>query len=396
MCVGSLPADDRSSGPARRPMRPPRPPLDYLTSAPPSPSAWSTITRLLRRLFRKPSDLPPVSISLYYSVSAVFYSCNLPMALQSYRQINGGELIMDYEPDTRARSWSSSPALNCQPRMSISSIVNPSSDPPREPSYPSPQVLDSNLIRIPDSPSGWLDESTPLNYFHGLDHYDPASPSATVGPCAHQYSYQQPLERSASNVYRLTPQYEFLGAQSNCYRNHVVDCNAILPETLARPSSAYPPASYVMDPERHLHRLAYHSQPNLNHHGLLENNRDTPDQLEFMQSYSPTPVVAQTPAPSLCSTQSTELDVLPTAGSRAAEDSEDCNLGRSNDEMDIDDNEPYAKLIHRALMSVPGHRMVLKEIYEWFMANTDKNKNPSSKGWQNSIRHNLSMNGVSR
>jgi len=36
----------------------------------------------------------------------------------------------------------------------------------------------------------------------------------------------------------------------------------------------------------------------------------------------------------------------------------------------------------------------LKEIYEWFEKNTDKAKINSSKGWQNSIRHNLSMNGA--
>ena len=58
-------------------------------------------------------------------------------------------------------------------------------------------------------------------------------------------------------------------------------------------------------------------------------------------------------------------------------------------------SEPYAKLIFRALMSAPHHRMVLREIYEWFERNTDKGKDPSSRGWQNSIRHNLSMNGVS-
>ena len=58
-------------------------------------------------------------------------------------------------------------------------------------------------------------------------------------------------------------------------------------------------------------------------------------------------------------------------------------------------SEPYATLIYRALMSAPGHKMVLKEIYEWFERHTEKAKDPTSKGWQNSIRHNLSMNGVS-
>lgn len=69
----------------------------------------------------------------------------------------------------------------------------------------------------------------------------------------------------------------------------------------------------------------------------------------------------------------------------------------ANNDQDTDgalSSEPYAQLIFRALKSVPGHRMVLKEIYEWFEKNTDKAKDNSLKGWQNSIRHNLSMNGV--
>jgi hypothetical protein len=56
--------------------------------------------------------------------------------------------------------------------------------------------------------------------------------------------------------------------------------------------------------------------------------------------------------------------------------------------------EPYAQLIYRALMSNPRYAMTLQEIYQWFRENTDKDKNDSSKGWMNSIRHNLSMNQV--
>ncbi|KAK1763139.1 hypothetical protein QBC33DRAFT_518938 [Phialemonium atrogriseum] len=55
--------------------------------------------------------------------------------------------------------------------------------------------------------------------------------------------------------------------------------------------------------------------------------------------------------------------------------------------------EPYARLIHRAFMSCPGRPMTLQEIYQWFRENTDKDKS-ESKGWQNSIRHNLSMNAA--
>lgn len=65
--------------------------------------------------------------------------------------------------------------------------------------------------------------------------------------------------------------------------------------------------------------------------------------------------------------------------------------------------EPYAKLIYRALMSAPDQAMTLHEIYQWFRDNTDKHiKKDSTRrrpgkndnGWQNSIRHNLSMNEV--
>ncbi|KAJ9645462.1 hypothetical protein H2204_001042 [Knufia peltigerae] len=56
------------------------------------------------------------------------------------------------------------------------------------------------------------------------------------------------------------------------------------------------------------------------------------------------------------------------------------------------DDKPYAMLIYDALKQAPGHRMMLKDIYEWFCNNTTKPQESGSKGWQNSIRHNLSMN----
>ncbi len=55
--------------------------------------------------------------------------------------------------------------------------------------------------------------------------------------------------------------------------------------------------------------------------------------------------------------------------------------------------EPYAQLIWRAFMSTPSGAMKLQELYQWFRNNTDKAKD-ESRGWQNSIRHNLSMNEV--
>ncbi|KAL8907783.1 MAG: hypothetical protein Q9207_001186 [Kuettlingeria erythrocarpa] len=69
---------------------------------------------------------------------------------------------------------------------------------------------------------------------------------------------------------------------------------------------------------------------------------------------------------------------------------EECD--NSDDEDGSVHCEPYAQLIFRALKNAPGHRMVLNDIYRWFEKNTDKARK-GSKGWQNSIRHNLSMNG---
>lgn len=65
---------------------------------------------------------------------------------------------------------------------------------------------------------------------------------------------------------------------------------------------------------------------------------------------------------------------------------------------ETEENEPYARLIYQVLVGVPGHRMVLKDIHQWFVEHEHKHKGVSSqKGWKNSsVRHHLSMNGVSR
>ena len=64
------------------------------------------------------------------------------------------------------------------------------------------------------------------------------------------------------------------------------------------------------------------------------------------------------------------------------------------DSYDGEKHEPYAKSLYRCLKDAPNHTMVLRDIYEWFKENTARGKDPHEKGWQNSIRHNLSMNQV--
>lgn len=83
---------------------------------------------------------------------------------------------------------------------------------------------------------------------------------------------------------------------------------------------------------------------------------------------------------------------LPDAASCKAEDDAEDDVASNTEESKI--GEPYAKLIHRALMGAPSHSMALQEIYQWFIDNTEKGSSAGS-GWRNSIRHNLSMNAVS-
>lgn len=86
---------------------------------------------------------------------------------------------------------------------------------------------------------------------------------------------------------------------------------------------------------------------------------------------------------------------LPTA---VEGDSDNCTtlLRRPTTEIKVskgndNNNLPYSQLLFRAFLSSNTRRMQLKDIYQWFRENTNKT---GSKGWQNSIRHNLSMNHV--
>lgn len=74
---------------------------------------------------------------------------------------------------------------------------------------------------------------------------------------------------------------------------------------------------------------------------------------------------------------------------------EKVRVGDESNEEDGPFDKPYAQLIYDALMQAPGHRMLLRDIYEWFIENTKKPRESGTNGWQNSIRHNLSMNQVS-
>jgi len=62
----------------------------------------------------------------------------------------------------------------------------------------------------------------------------------------------------------------------------------------------------------------------------------------------------------------------------------------------LENSDPcYAELLRQALMEKKDdHTMLLKDLYEWVRTHSSKAQDPSNKGWQNSVRHNLSMNAV--
>lgn len=158
-------------------------------------------------------------------------------------------------------------------------------------------------------------------------------------------------------------------------------------------TDAYPPSAYHLDSQSQASFTAC-PQRGLEDGPMADSVQDTPRIRLGNQPYR-----TNSPAPSQASicTGKLEMSAAVSPVSGVGFEGIDCAT-MNGDETDGDasiSSEPYAQLIYKALMSAPEHKMVLKEIYEWFERNTDKAKNNSSKGWQNSIRHNLSMNGVS-
>ncbi|GJD03232.1 fork head domain-containing protein [Colletotrichum higginsianum] len=102
----------------------------------------------------------------------------------------------------------------------------------------------------------------------------------------------------------------------------------------------------------------------------------------FHADFSAEPDVIPPPPLATNTTTGTSTITPPTSTPRASAASKESAGGE----------EPYAKLIHRALLHAPDHSMTLQELYKWFRNNTDKPHKTEGTGWQNSIRHNLSMN----
>lgn len=163
----------------------------------------------------------------------------------------------------------------------------------------------------------------------------------------------------------------------------------LFPDPSNMSMDSYEPSMYTIDPNKP------DNMPNLNSHRVnmypsLEEPRDF---ARLSISHSPGPKIEDDGF----GPNSLPYDKPPPfmPSNESSSDGEG-NSSREMTAVDLDDHgadEPYAKLIYRALMSAPNHSMVLQEIYQWFRENTQKGSS-DGKGWMNSIRHNLSMNAV--
>jgi hypothetical protein len=146
-------------------------------------------------------------------------------------------------------------------------------------------------------------------------------------------------------------------------------------------SESYPPSAYVIDPSQ-------------SHDGMQLTDQNNSHLMQLSNDYESHYIKAEdspygSPFDSGASTRSsTPHDGYPMMTPRDLK-----NEGVEEDNG-IDKEQPYAQLIYRALMEAPERTMILRDIYNWFKENTDKAADKETKGWQNSIRHNLSMNGV--
>lgn len=184
--------------------------------------------------------------------------------------------------------------------------------------------------------------------------------------------------------YNLT--YSSYGPDASCPRSYSYGFTLPIQMPKTTATEGHPPSAYVIEPPQ--------TQDAMNLSDSMSCDQPFKCKTEYKEGYSThlkieecgysTPYASapgtrsSTPHDSLCGTMGRPRDLE----------------GRIKDEGPIDKEQPYAQLIYKALLGAPNHTMILRDIYNWFKENTDKATDKETKGWQNSIRHNLSMNGV--
>lgn len=180
--------------------------------------------------------------------------------------------------------------------------------------------------------------------------------------------------------------YSPVNAESSCPRTYS-DLDFV--SSIDNIMESYPPSAYLLEPQRPQDVIDLSS--NLNSRQAMQfDDEYNPQCQQHLESEAIDVAVYATSQyePDNRVTNTTAVQDLHSLSNEA------CKGVCAPEESSVDKEQPYAQLIYRALMEAPGHTMVLRDIYNWFRRNTDKATDKETKGWQNSIRHNLSMNGV--
>lgn len=271
--------------------------------------------------------------------------------------------------------------------------------------YSPTQYLDSPPLSMTDLPVQWSGGFVSSDYCQEACNYQPPQEfyHRHYGD-SESYSSNGTVPDETHWTYGFPPDYSLANPTSTCPRsyppNFIMDsAESMVPTMEAYPPLAYPPAAYHLDPQKHQPFLNLSNAPIPQDVSPLAQNGGIVAQRNNGSKFRESLYQHESPTTSHSSTPSYRVDKDTTVSPPPVDGYEGADMARFKDdntdgECSVNE-EPYAKLIYRALMSAHEHKMVLKEIYEWFELNTDKAKNTCSKGWQNSIRHNLSMNGVS-
>lgn len=205
---------------------------------------------------------------------------------------------------------------------------------------------------------------------HTGDTFDTRSPFlTTVGGFYHHVDNVVPYNDNFGLVY---PSQFTDPTYPRSYSNNNVDLSGIH-NTSKMMEASYPPTAYQLEP--------FHQ-----HDAMDLTDAEIKGQLMQMSNeYEPYQYDGRLKKEEYTAYRSPHSDLTRASTPQSASGGEDSM---------IDKEQPYAQLIFHALMNAPEKTMVLRDIYEWFKQNTDKANGSETKGWQNSIRHNLSMNGV--
>ncbi|KAH0562225.1 hypothetical protein GP486_003081 [Trichoglossum hirsutum] len=287
------------------------------------------------------------------------------------------------------------PVSNDQPRMSISSIVNPPSGTVIGSEFDSASGFGQPSAQVIEQASIWPSYTGLCDYYSNPNYQTSQEFLSTPCGATMDYSFQDRITNSPSYDYSFPVDYNIEAMSLACPRSYQTEFGMAPVETMVPPTEAYPPSSYLMDPRKHQPYMAISPRPIESGGLLVEQDQEMPNRIQI--GYGTEDSLNSCASPTSSSRLgNSEIHMSPGGGKdRASEEGDPpSTIGDDADGGEDEGNQPYAQLIYRALMSTPDHKMVLNEIYDWFRNTFEKFNKAKGKGWQNSIRHNLSMNGA--